>query len=274
MPPLTVVVALVWERAAQTRISEAVRGFARVEYCGRVGELRSAVERVYRAGCRVGAVIVDVRDREGTPSAGAIASLRQQLPAVPVLAYCSPAPTSSADLLAAARAGVSGVLLRGHDDVGVALRSALESAGDDCAARHIMAELDFALPRSARPVVEHCVLHGREPLTVACVARALGVHRKTLVNRLSASGLPEPRCVIAWCRLCLAAHALEDPGVTIERVAMDFQFPSATAFRNLCKRYTGLRATEVRQNGGLRCVLHLFARALRGGVSDESSLAV
>ncbi len=94
------------------------------------------------------------------------------------------------------------------------------------------------------------------------VANALGVHRKTLVDRLKAAQLPSPRAIIGWCRLLVAARVLDDPGRTVEQVALMLDFPSGTALRNMCKRYTGLRTGEVRQNGGVRCLMHAFKREL------------
>jgi AraC-like DNA-binding protein len=261
---VTDIVALMLDRVARARITETVRSIARPVFCDRVADVLRAVEVAYVRGTRVGAVIIESHDEDGASTVPLVAALRERAPAVPVLAYFSLTAAPSADILAVARAGVSGLILRGHDDVGSALRSALATASDDCAARHILRELEPALPRLAHEVVEHCVQHGREPLTVADVAQALGVHRKTLVNRLTAAGLPPPRVVIAWSRLCLVAYALEEATIPIERVAMDFDFPSATALRNMCKRYTGLRPGQVRANGGLACVLHHFKRVLHG----------
>lgn len=267
------VVALISDRALRARIAEALRGQARAVFCAQLDEVRPAVEAAYARGDGVRAVILEPRDRGGVPTDALATELRVRAPAVPVLAYCAPVDAASGDLLAMARAGVSGLLLRGYDDVGAALRSALASAGDDCAARFILGELRPALPRLARTVVEHCVLHGREPLTVAGVADALGVNRKTLVVRFTAAQLPPPRTVIAWVRLCLVAHALERSGLSIERAAVDFGYPSAPALRNLCKRHTGLRLTEIRENGGLSCVLHLFNQVLRRAGEQAAAVA-
>jgi AraC-like DNA-binding protein len=90
----------------------------------------------------------------------------------------------------------------------------------------------------------------------------MGVHRKTLVDRLKAAHLPSPRAMIGWCRLLMAARLLDDPGRTVEQVALKLDFPSGAALRNMFKRYTGLRTTEVRENGGVRCLLHAFKREL------------
>lgn len=256
------IVALITDRVLRARLADALRGRSRLVFCDRVDQVREAVAVMGAAGAGIGAVILEPRDCDGIPADALVPALRSQVPAAPVLAYCSPAATASGDILAMARAGVSGLLLRGYDDVGTALRSALATASDECAARLVLRVLTPALPSPARVVVEHCLLHGREPLTVTGVAHALGVNRKTLVLRMAAAKLPQPRALIAWARLCLVAHALDQGSLTIERAAMDFGYPSAPALRNLCKRLTGLRLGEVRENGGLACMLHLFTRAL------------
>lgn len=66
----------------------------------------------------------------------------------------------------------------------------------------------------------------------------------------------------------IAARLLDDPGRTVEQVALMLDFPSGTALRNMFKRYTGLRTSEVRQNGGVRCVLHAFKKELVGAAHE------
>jgi AraC-like DNA-binding protein len=253
------IVALTLDRKARARIVEGTRGLADVHFCDTVVEVPCVVRRG-----RVAVVILEPRDREGLPTDSLIAALRRDFPPIPVLAYCEATQGASADILAAARAGASGLLLRGHDDVGAALRSALAVAGDNCAARHILQEVNAVLPPTVRLIVEHCLLHGRERLTVSAVARSLGVHRKTLVNRLASANLPGPRTIIGWSRLLLVAHALEELGRPVERVALDFEFPSSAALCSMLKRYTGLRPAEVREQGGLACMLQLFKHSLLG----------
>ena len=68
--------------------------------------------------------------------------------------------------------------------------------------------------------------------------------------------------MIAWCRLITAARLLEDPGRTVEQVALLLDFPSGASLRNMLKRYTGLAPGEVRENGGMRCVIHAFLRSI------------
>jgi methylphosphotriester-DNA--protein-cysteine methyltransferase len=65
----------------------------------------------------------------------------------------------------------------------------------------------------------------------------------------------------------MVAHALDQGGMSVERAAMDFGYPSAPALRNLCKRYTGLRWSEVRRHGGLAYLVERFSQTLRRGTA-------
>jgi AraC-like DNA-binding protein len=183
---------------------------------------------------------------------------------VPVLAYVSLDRAGGRDLLDVAHAGVSGLIVRGIDDVGVALRAAVAAAQDDATSRRAMTELSGAVAEPARDVVEYCLTHARQGPTVADVARALGMHRKTLCARLGRAGLPSPQAVIGWCRLLHAARLMEDVQRPLEHVALQLNFSSAASLRNMLARYTGLRPREVRENGGFVCVLFAMRKALAG----------
>src|SRR5262249_55533289 len=117
-------------------------------------------------------------------------------------------------------------------------------------------------------IVDYCLDHSGQSLNVRDVAAALGIDRRTIVRRLTEARLPGPRELIGWCRLLLVARLLDDPARSIEQTALALDFASAAAMRNMLYRYTGLRVNEVRENGGFRCVVHLFKRALsRQGTS-------
>jgi AraC-like DNA-binding protein len=253
-----IVAVLVRDPTGAARVQEALRGMAHVRMCERDEELLTLV-----ANGLASVVVVDLRDRAGTPTIGVVRHIRELYPSVPVIAYCALTPDSSRDILELARAGVNDLVLRGVDDVGVPLRAAISSAQDHCGAKEVLAALGPLLPPSVVPFIRYCLENGRRALTVPEVARALGVHRKTLVERHSAAGLPSPSAMIQWCRLLVAARLLEDPGRAVEHVALLLDFPSGTSLRNMLKRYTGLRPGEIRENGGMRCVLHIFRQSLR-----------
>ncbi|MGH7718210.1 MAG: helix-turn-helix domain-containing protein [Gemmatimonadaceae bacterium] len=115
----------------------------------------------------------------------------------------------------------------------------------------------------ASPIVAYCLEHGHRALTVAEVARHLGLNRKTLLNRLAAARLSPPGAVISLCRLLHATRLLEDPRRSAESVALALHFSSAAHLRAMYRRYTGLHGgREVREKGGLRYVLDLLKREL------------
>lgn len=252
-----IVAALVWEPMGRARLQEALRGQASLRFCERQEELIALVANDF-----VSVVVVDVRDRELTSTLSTVRRIRAGYPSVPIVLYCGLGPDTSREVLEFARAGVNDLVIRGVDDLRLPLRSAITTAQDHHSAKGILKELESVIPPAVLPILQYCLENGRRGLTVAQVATAMGVHRKTLVDRLSAAGFPSPSAVISWCRLMVAARLLEDPGRSIEQVALVLDFPSGTSMRNMVKRYTGLRPAEVRENGGMRCILHAFKREI------------
>jgi AraC-like DNA-binding protein len=252
-----IVGALVWDPISRARLSEAAKSHALVRFCERQAELPALVENGL-----VRVVVLDVRDRSGESTLGTVRQLKERYPSVPVILYGTLSPAFSRDMLSFARAGVNDLVLRDVDDLKHTLASALSSAAESVSLSELVGEIEPLLPSNIVPMVRYCLENGRRPLYVEDVAAALNVHRKTLVERLGSAGLPTPSSMIAWCRLLVSARILEDPGRSVEQVALMLNFPSSTSLRNMVKRYTGLRTNEVRQNGGARCVLHAFKRYL------------
>lgn len=256
---LVLVLAVLRDRQCRARWEEAVRGYGRIGFCDRATELAPRLV----ASTGVGAIVVEPRDDTGSSTAPLVGALRGAFPRIPVLAYCDHRRDRSTDILALARAGVHELVFRGVDDVRPALGTVLASAARHCTAAQLVAQLRDVVRGEALPFVAYCLEHAAEPLTVVSVARALGVHRKTLVYRCAQAALPSPRAVIAWCRLVMAAQLLEDRGRSVEQVALALDFPSGTALRNMLKRHTGLSPRELRVPGGGQQVLRRF-RALLG----------
>lgn len=257
---MPVVAGIVRGREAQARFREALRGRADFVAVATCRELRALVTTR-----SVAAAIVEPRDADGLLTAPTVRWLREGFPHMPVIAYCTVAQIAAADLLALAQADVSALVVQGIDDAGALLESALEDAGDRALARRAWASVRDDVPAAARPVVELCLASARQAPTVADVARALGVHRKTLGDRLARAGLPTPQAILGWCRLLLAARLMEDPHRPLERIALDLRFPGAASLRNMLRRYTGLSPREVRERGGFELVLASFQDDLRRG---------
>jgi AraC-like DNA-binding protein len=214
------------------------------------------------ATTRASAVIAEPRDRCGEDVSAVVEALRTSLPSVPVIAYIADGQASSGDILAMARAGVHDLVRIGFDDVGFALGAALASATASCATETARTELESLVPSDAWPFVSYCLTRANAPISVRSAADVLGLDRRTLVRRLERVGMPQPRRIAGWCRVIAAVRLLDEPIYTLEQAALRLDFPSGTALRNMLLRYTGLRPREIRENGGVRCVIHLFKREI------------
>src|SRR5919199_1197904 len=260
-----VVLALITGRLERLRIATAVREQAVTHFLTTVGEL---LERLGAERDLPLALIVEPRDAAGRPTAPVVREIVAAHPDLPVVGYCRAGYEHSRDILDLGAAGAHELLFHNIDDSGVALRAVLTSAGQACAAAQVLRALAGDVPEVLLPLFEFCLAYPERASSVQEVAHVLGVHRKTLVNYCAQTSFPPPGAIIAWCRLLLVGHFLQMPSRTVEQIALRLEFASATALRNMLRRYTGLRPQQVREHGGLDCVVEAFRRSLverRGG---------
>jgi AraC-like DNA-binding protein len=263
------VVALVRTPDRRARLIEALRERAVVQFCDLVEELRALVMQP-----RVQAAIVEPRDRDGTSTAPAVAATKQNFPLLPVVGYVAAGEDVSRDVIVLARAGIDDLLIFDASDSRHAIREVVSTSRTLCCAMWAMAELAPLVPEALRGVVEYCLTNAARSLTVPEVARAYGLHRKTLANRFAQALLPPPSTFISWCRLLAAADLLVDGDRPLEHVALDLDFPSAGALRALLKRCLGIRVLQLRTFGGGRYVLdglkYAIQRSLSQAAGEES----
>lgn len=258
-PPRVVVVALILGRTERARIAGALRGLATVQFCDLAAELADA-----GAASGVRAVLTELHDRAGAPTASVLQALHAQRPDVVTLIYLSlTAADVHALVVLAVTAGVRGVVVHDIDDAGITLANALRTAQGTATTSALLAVVEPVVPRLLWPFFSFCVTGSVERLTVAEAAAALGVPRRTLVARLRRAGLPGPQRVIGWCRVLHAARLLEDSGDGLEHVAMALDFPSASALHNQLRRYDGRFGAAARARGGFMVLLEAFVRELR-----------
>lgn len=257
---IQVLAALVLDREGRARIQEAVRPIGAARFFERAEDLVAGLDDP-----DIRTVLLEPYDRDGRSLIATVRALHEGYPSLAILAYGAMRPGMMAEAVGLLRAGAHDVVIRGHDDEGVVLRTALERAAGRCTAELVLRELAPHIPESVRPAVQACLESPSKVSNVTELARTLGVHRKTLVNRLRVAGLPPPSELIGWCRVLHVSRLLEDPGRGIEEIALRLDFPSATALRNMLRRYTGLRPTTIRERGGLGHVLPQCVRALRAG---------
>lgn len=188
--------------------------------------------------------------------------IAEQWPRIPLLAYCESPARCATSIRTLTAAGVHQFVFAGMTDSGVVFRDVLAAARRGCAADWVMTRLATHVPPRLQRFVEAVLSNPERVTTVPALATELRVHRKTLFNWCENARFVPPGELIGWARLALVAFHLESTGCTVERIALDLAYPSDTTLRNTIKRYTGWRAQEVRDGGGLDLVVTEFARRI------------
>ena len=265
--PEQVVIGLVHGTIERARIATTLRGRGmEVVFVARIGEL---IDAVMHAPVAIAAIITEVRDADGHPVHEIVGDLNAGGTGTPLVAYCRAGAEQSSDIRALVLAGAHQLLFHGIDDAGIALRHILDAAQQASVGERAAEELMRVVPAKLAPIVSHVT---RYPATqrVGEVADALGYHRKTLVNHCAQAGFVPPHELLSWCRLAVAGELMATSRRTIEAIANQLDFSSDTGLRNMMKRYTGLKASEVRERGGARCVVAALRRALTPTAASRS----
>ena len=264
------IAALVLGRLDRARLGDAVRGRALVRYVDTVAALELLVARSVP---RVSAVVAEPFDAQRTPAAPLLARLRAEYPGVALIGYCQPGHKHSSEIIALAKAGVHELVFRGVDDSASTFQQTLAKASQGSAAREVLTALKPLIDPDAFWIVESAVQYAWPELNSRELAQALGMNVKTLVKHCRAGGLPSPGALLNWVRLMVVAYLLGAEGRAVEHVAASFGLESASPLRNLMKRYTGLRALEVRSEGGLEVVIDAFLRPDAYGRASKKRVA-
>jgi AraC-like DNA-binding protein len=253
------VIALLADAAPALRLRDALKGDAVVHVAATIADAHHLLKTV---ATPLAAVIVEPHDREGRPTAGFVRQVAAAHPGVPLVGYCCATLAESREIVDLVSAGVHDLLFKGVHDVRIAARHVLHAASLSCAADQIFAQIADVVPERLESLVRHALREPQAAHSVSAVADVLGLHRKTLANYCADAALPPPGELIAWCRLFLTAYLLGTTARTVERIALELDFASDTALRNMMKRYTGHSASEVRRHGGLPCAVDAFRKHL------------
>lgn len=254
--PLTLAV-LTSDSLALTHLRVTLRARAELLACGQLDDLVLLLARR-----RVDLIVVAPWDASGARVAPILREIRDRLPSVPVVVYCTLGAAAVREIVALAKSGADEVILRGIDDDSSEIWSRLLVSVHRRAADQALLALRPLLPNEVEPIVSYCLERAEKGVRVEEVAAALHLHRRTLVHRMATAGMPAPSSLISWCRLLLAARLLEDPGRAVEQVALTLGYSSGAALRNMMRRYTGLRPSELREHGGLQCVVQLLRSSI------------
>lgn len=239
------VVACAVSAVQRSRLIDALRGRASLEFCASFTELSAALH----APDPMDAVVLPAREGGGQDAIRMVREIAAGRPRTAIVVWCEAGSHHSMEIRALAVAGAHQFLFAGIDDDGVALRAVLDLARRQCGAEWLMRRLAPVVPSQLHPMLEAALARPDSVRTLHDLAGALGVHRKTLFNHCRRARFLAPAELIAWARLAMVAYMLETTACTIERIGIELGYASDTALRNTIKRYTGQRAGQIRDAG-------------------------
>jgi AraC-like DNA-binding protein len=253
------------------KLESSLRDAADLRWFASFVDLREALETEIQ---RVVVAVVDMEDPTGSSAHGFALSMSERYPGIGIVVYRDArGGDSKADVCMLGAAGVHDILFEGLTDEGYIARAIVLDACRRGAAELVMQELRKVLPDRLLPFADAAVRNPSKG-SIAKIAQHLNVHRQTPNTWCKKERYLRPEEVLVWCRLLLVAAMLELTSRTLDSIALELEYASATSLRNQLKNYTGMTATEIRASG-LRAVVSVFAgrvaqrQAGFGGIIDH-----
>jgi len=223
----------------------------------------SAMHAIARG--RVQLLACEPQDMAGQRTEGLLTSVSTRYRTIGTIGVVPRARVDGGALVRLVQAGVHSLLMSDERLSTLDCRRAMTEACVRAGVGSVASSLLALVPRPARLLLEYGLRYSAEAVSVARAAEALQVHRKTLFWWCTQAGLPAPQQLLGWCRLLAVASLLEDSGRRVDHIALDLEFPSGTALRNMLLRYTGLSPSQLRTRDALVSMHEQIASALRGG---------
>jgi len=206
-------------------------------------------------------IIVDVA-RADASLVRSIRMIREVSPHVPIIGHVDLSPTAVHSLVDLARAGGDEIVIHGSENLPGRILEILKRTTSHRVADLVAKELGNHQNPLLQGVVVSSMRHGRESCGVDTLAADLGLSRRTLSKKLAEAGLPPASQILSWSRLIQAAGCLQSSDCSIEAVGLGLGFGSATALRNMLRRYTGMCCQEIRTPEGLSKIIVMFCALL------------
>jgi AraC-like DNA-binding protein len=252
------------------KLESSLRDAAVIRWFNSFVDLREGLETEIE---RVIVAVVDMEDPTGASAHGFARALADRHPGIGVVVYRHGRGDSEADVCMLGAAGVHDILLDGVTDEGFVARTIILDACRRGAADLVMQELRNVLPDRLLPFADATVRNPSKG-SIVKIAQHLNVHRQTPNTWCKKERYLRPEELLVWCRLLLVAAMLELTARTLDSIAIELDYASATSLRNQIKNYTGMTATQIRGTG-LAAVVNVFMgrvaqrRAGFGGIIDS-----
>lgn len=210
----------------------------------------------------VQAAIADLRAESRKDGVLRVLRLSERFPLTPILVWGEP---DGRELYRLGKAGAADVVLSRDADDRQLLSEILESALDGGLVPEIDERLRGRVSDAARSLVREAAERIPEQLQVPDLARAYRISVSTLERRCERWGLPTPGRLLLWLRVMYGLRWLQEPGRSVESVALQLGYSSGAAFRRSIKATVGGRPTPLRTPHGVDRALELFLAECPGG---------
>lgn len=212
----------------------------------------------------------------GTATPGPAAELRmllERMPSSSVIAALTVDETRARDVATLDDWGVAGIISVGHDDTPAAIQQRLANA----CAHPIKRLLGNILPPEISPHAYALIFAAADTTceggAVADLSEALGASPSTLLRRTEEAGLPNPRTLLQWMRILIAAKLLQEPERDVDHVARATGYASTGELRRVTQRHIGVTPAQLRDRAAFHLAAQRFTEALSGSTVDNSRRA-
>jgi transcriptional regulator GlxA family with amidase domain len=123
----------------------------------------------------------------------------------------------------------------------------------------------------ARWALESMLHSPTEIATVSALAERVHVQRRTCERWFAKLRLPSPRMVLVLARLLYAHRLLQDPGYTVEDVAVKLGYGRTRSLQDQFKEVFGLTAGEVRLSLSIEEGVAIVTRRYFGRLREAAS---
>lgn len=204
-------------------------------------------------------LLLGVPERDDSELLDAFARWRTRFPDAPTVAVFL-RTSSPAAVLKLGRLGVKEIIQRDA----LSNPSTLRDTISRCFTTGVAARAWRLHAKKAPPVMgsllHTALLLAHQPFTAVDLARASHVNLRMLRRHCEVAALPNPRWIVSWARLLLAAQYLRESDASIQEVAAALSFSSTNALRTLASRHLGLRIAKDNPYEWHRGLLEAFDR--------------
>jgi AraC-like DNA-binding protein len=208
--------------------------------------------------------IVDPRG-SGTPTSvpPTLSNLIQQFPTVAIVAAFRVEVTDAPLLKSLFSAGVADVIDLAREQSDLAIRRRVDEVRSRWAVRLLGRALPPTVPSRARALLTIICEVAADGGQVPDLAAALNIDERTVPRWCDRAGLPQPRRLLVWVRLLLAAELFDTSDRSVDSIARACGYSGAVSLNFSIRSLLDLTPTELRRRGAFENVSERFRAELR-----------